>query len=422
MSPNEWLEIETRKSLNRIIPRLQQTLLSEVDEGLSAIFLERLRREFPRLFQLLFQLYGQRYDFFYHLEDLLHRTAQMWLSRSDELKGLDATRESNPGWFLSNRLVGAMCYVDLFADSLDGVRNSIPYFKEVGITYLHLMPIFKSPEGDNDGGYAISSYRSIDPRLGTIEDLSTLASDLRRHGISLVLDFVFNHTSDEHEWARLALAGDLEAQQFYRMFPDRTLPDQYEHSLSEIFPDEHPGAFTYRPRIKKWVWTTFHTYQWDLNYENPAVFSAMAEEMLCLANLGVEVLRLDAIAFLWKQLGTNCENLPQVHQIVQAFNSVMQIAAPAVVFKSEAIVHPDEVGKYIDPKECQLSYNPNVMALLWSTLATRDVSLLNHSLRKRFSVPSGCAWINYARCHDDIGWAFSNEDAAEIGLNGDDHR
>ncbi len=422
MTQDEWLQFEANKTLNRIIPRLQSGLLDQIDDGLTAIYLERLRREFPNLFCLVHELYGKRYDFFYHLEDLLLRTTKKWIQRSDQLKGLDASRESHPNWFLSNRLVGAMCYVDLFADNLEGIRSSIPYFKELGITYLHLMPIFKSPVGDNDGGYAISSYRELEADIGTIEELSLLATDLRHHGISLALDFVFNHTSDEHEWAKKALEGDLEAQQFYRMYPDRTMPDAFERTLVEIFPDEHPGAFSYRTRIKKWVWTTFHTYQWDLNYENPAVFSAMAEEMLFLANLGVEVLRLDAIAFLWKEMGTNCENLPQAHTIVRAFNSIMQLAAPAVIFKSEAIVHPDEVGKYISPRECQLSYNPNLMALLWSTLATRDVGLLRHSLLKRYAIPDGCAWVNYIRCHDDIGWAFSDEDAAEVGLNGADHR
>ncbi len=194
--------------------------------------------------------------------------------------------------------------------------------------------------------------------------------ELRHHGISLCLDFVFNHTSDEHEWARRALAGDAEYQDYYRMFPDRTLPDAYERTMVPVFPDEHPGSFTYRNRIRKWVWTTFHNYQWDLNYENPAVFNRMLEEMLFLANQGVEVLRLDAVAFVWKRLGTNCQNLPEAHTIIQAFNALVRIAAPAMVFKSEAIVHPDEVRKYIGEDECQLSYNPQLMALLWNSLAT----------------------------------------------------
>ena len=185
--------------------------------------------------------------------------------------------------------------------------------------------------------------------------------------------------------------------------------------MRSVFPDEHPGCFTYRNRIKKWVWTTFKNYQWDLNYENPVVFNRMADEMLFLANQGVEVLRLDAVAFLWKRLGTNCENLPEAHQLIQAFNALVRIAAPAMVFKSEAIVHPDEVVRYISTEECQISYNPNLMALLWNALATREVRLLRHSLQKRFSLPPGTAWVNYIRCHDDIGWSFSDEDAQRTG-------
>ena len=206
------------------------------------------------------------------------------------------------------------------------------------------------------------------------------------------------------------------------MFLDRKLPDAYEDYLREIFPEEHPGAFTYRREVGKWIWTTFHSYQWDLNYSNPVVFNRMAEEMLFLANIGVEVLRLDAVAFIWKKLGTNCENLPEAHLLIQAFNSVARIAAPALLFKSEAIVHPDEVVKYIAPTECQLSYNPLLMALLWNSLATRDVRMLDQALRERFAIQPGCAWVNYVRCHDDIGWTFSDEDAARLNINGYDHR
>ncbi len=237
-----------------------------------------------------------------------------------------------------------------------------------------------------------------------------------------MVDLVFNHTSDEHEWALKALAGDQEYQDYYRMFPDRKMPDAYEAYLREIFPDEHPGAFTYRPEIGMWVWTTFHAYQWDLNYANPVVFNSMVEEMLHLANAGVEVLRLDAVAFIWKKLGTSCENLPEAHMLIQAFNCAARISSPALLFKSEAIVHPDEVERYISPGECQLSYNPLVMALLWNSLATRDVRLLDQALRERFAIRPGCAWVNYVRCHDDIGWTFSDEDAARLNINGYDHR
>jgi amylosucrase len=302
------------------------------------------------------------------------------------------------------------------------VRSKIPYFKELGLTYLHLMPLFKSPGGENDGGYAVSSYREVAPSLGTMGQLSALAGDLRSAGISLVLDLVFNHTSDEHLWAERAKAGDSEYQDFYRIFPDRRMPDAYERNLREIFPDEHSGAFTFDPKVGKWVWTTFHAYQWDLNYDNPSVTNRMIEEMLFLANQGVEVLRLDAVAFIWKKLGTNCENLPEAHTLLQAFNASARIAAPTLLFKSEAIVHPDEVVKYIDPQECQLSYNPLIMALLWNSLATRKIRLLSQALETRFKINPSCAWVNYVRCHDDIGWTFSNEDAASLGINGHDHR
>jgi len=319
-------------------------------------------------------------------------------------------------------MLGGVCYVDLYAGNLTGIREKIPYFKELGLTYLHLMPLFRAPEGENDGGYAISSYREVDPRLGSMAELAGLAQELRANGISLVVDFVFNHTSNEHTWALQARAGDPEYLDYYFTFADRVMPDAYESTLREIFPDEHPGAFTYFEDMQRWVWTTFHSYQWDLNYRNPAVFNAMAGELLALANAGVEVLRLDAVAFIWKQLGTSCENLPEAHQIIQAFNAAARIAAPALLFKSEAIVHPDDVVRYISTEECQISYNPLLMALLWESLATRDVRLLDISLRERYKLKPGCAWVNYVRVHDDIGWTFSDEDAARLGIDAYGHR
>jgi glycosidase len=421
MFDKTWIESQAQLSLKRLLPRLNAQYASQAETGDWAAFTRRLETHFPRLFELLLTLYRDRYDFFYHLENILATAAKMWLARPAELKALDAAREADPNWFQSNQMLGGVCYVDLFADNLAGIRQKIPYFKELGLTYLHLMPLFKCPEGNNDGGYAVSSYRQVNPALGTMEELRQLADELRHNGISLVLDFIFNHTSDEHEWAKRALAGEAEYQNYYLMFPDRQQPDAYEAYLREIFPDEHPGAFS-QVGDKAWVWTTFHTFQWDLNYANPALFTAMAEEMLFIANAGVEVLRLDAVAFIWKRLGTTCENLPEAHLLIQAFNALARIAAPAMLFKSEAIVHPDEVVKYIHPNECQLSYNPLLMALLWNSLATRKVRLLTQAMRERFATHSNCAWVNYVRVHDDIGWTFSDEDAALLGVKGYDHR
>ncbi len=417
-------EKEASRTLERLIPRLTTSFLAYTKESQAdwQAFLIRLQENFTQLFTILHHLYGDHYDFFYHLESLLKIITQSWIERSGTLKSLDSNRENNPLWFQDHQMLGGVCYVDLFAGNLTGIFNKIPYFKELGLTYLHLMPLFKSPEGENDGGYAISSYREVDPKLGTMDQLRQLTDALRLEGISLVLDFVFNHTSNEHIWAKKAQAGDEDYQNYYRMFSDRSLPDAYEKNLREIFPEEHPGAFTYFPDIEKWVWTTFHSNQWDLNYANPEVFNKMAGEMLFLANQGVEILRLDAVAFIWKEMGTSCENLPEAHMIIQAYNAIARIAAPTLLFKSEAIVHPDDVAKYIHPEECQLSYNPLLMALLWNTLATREVNLLTYSMDKRYNIPNRCTWVNYVRCHDDIGWTFSDEDAAELGINAYDHR
>jgi amylosucrase len=268
----------------------------------------------------------------------------------------------------------------------------------------------------------VSDYRTVNSQLGTTKDLEILAEHLSAAGINLVLDFVFNHTSDEHEWAEQAKNGNPEFQDYYWMFDNQDVPNQYEEHLREIFPQVRRGNFTYNDASHKWVWTTFNSFQWDLNYSNPAVFTAITSEMLFLANLGCDALRLDALAFIWKEMGTNCENQPKAHALIKAFNRCLKIVAPGVVFKSEAIVHPDEVLKYIDKDECELSYNPLLMALLWNSLATRETNLLTASMQKSFAINPDCAWVNYARCHDDIGWTFDDNVASALGIDSHNHR
>ena len=403
--------------------RLEDGLRSRLGAAARAAqpLLERVHRHLPALRDELEVLYGQRADFEDFVLSLLESAHAAWRGRADDLKALDDEREREPRWFESQRMLGGVCYVDLFAGDLRGIEAGIAYFKELGLTYLHLMPPYDCPQPHNDGGYAVSSYRRVNPALGTIDDLRRVATALRRAGISPVLDFVFNHTSDEHDWARAARAGDARYRDYYFIFEGRTEPDRYERTLREIFPDEHPGAFSPLPD-GRWVWTTFHSYQWDLNYGNPEVFRAMAEELLFIANLGVEFIRMDAVAFVWKRLGTSCENLPEAHTLIRAYNALARIAAPALLFKSEAIVHPDDVVRYISPAECQVSYNPLQMALLWNSLATREVNLLQHALEERHALPEGTAWVNYVRSHDDIGWTFADEDAAGHGIQGFDHR
>ncbi len=396
--------------------------LSKLSQSDKKLFIARLEQHFERLFHLYYEIYGHRYDMFYQLQQLVGVLLEGFAQRSRPLKTHDKKRLDDPHWYQQENMLGMAVYVDLFAGDLKGLINRIPYLKSLGITYLHLMPLYDCPEGDSDGGYAVSDYRKVNPTLGDIEDLQALAKALAKNDISLVLDFVFNHTSDEHRWAIAAQKGNPVYQEFYYMFDDKTVPDQYEQNLREIFPQVRRGNFSWNESSQKWVWTTFNNFQWDLNYSNPAVFNAITDEMLFLANLGCEALRLDALAFIWKDMGTSCENQPKAHRLIQAFNACLQISAPSVVFKSEAIVHPDEVLKYIDKQECQLSYNPLLMALIWNSLATRKTRLLTESMRKSFAISGDCAWVNYIRCHDDIGWTFDDDVAAQLGINGNDHR
>ena len=391
------------------------------------MYQNQLEQNMAELTARLYSLYGWRWDFYQILERLeaIMRKASgerqnNYLFDADE----DAISSQNGGqpWYLNEKTVGMMLYVDLFAGNLRGLIEKIPYLKDLGVNYVHLMPLFDCPNGENDGGYAISSYRKVQKKLGTIEDLREVADAFHKNGIRLVLDFVFNHTSDEHEWAKKAKKGDAKFKQFYYMYKDKGEVDSWNATLREIFPTVRRGSFTYLKESDEWVWTTFNSFQWDLNYSNPEVFLAMCEEMLFIANLGVDVLRLDALAFVWKEKGTVCESLPKAHTLIQAFQFVAKIAAPSLQFKSEAIVHPDEVIKYINGAECHLSYNPLQMALFWSTVATRDTRLLSVSLKNRWAVPEKCAWVNYIRCHDDIGWTFSDEDASRLGINGYEHR
>ncbi|MEZ6123018.1 MAG: amylosucrase [Planctomycetaceae bacterium] len=417
------LAFEAALSLQRLQPVLDAMWLEYgIGADVQREFYRRLHLYWYEVFDALLDLYGTRYDFFYHLQQILITTARAWIDRPDALRALDEHRVNEPDWFESETVVGGALYVDLFSENLGKLRQSIDYFRRLGLTYLHLMPLFARRPGESDGGYAISNYRSVDPGLGTMDDLKLLADDLHSAGITLVLDFVFNHTADDHEWARRAQSGEREFQQYYYIFPDRTKPDQYEQTLREIFPTVRRGNFSWHDGMQRWVWTTFNSYQWDLNYSNPAVFRAMLEEMFFIAQNGVDILRLDAVAFIWKEMGTGCENLPGAHRLIQAFNRLARIAAPGLLFKSEAIVHPDEVVRYVRRDECQISYNPTLMALLWESLATRSTRLLTQSLSHRHQLPEGTAWVNYLRCHDDIGWTFDDADAAAIGINAYDHR
>jgi amylosucrase len=348
------------------------------------------------------------------------------VGRALPLRVLDRAREVDPGWFQRERMVGYVAYADRFAGDLTGVRQRLDYLAELGVTYLHLMPLLASRDGDDDGGYAVVDYGAVDPRLGTMADLDGLAADLHERRMALCIDLVLNHTAAEHPWARAATAGDPAYHAFYRIFPDRSWPDRYERTLPEVFPDQAPGSFTHVEGVG-WVWTTFNTFQWDLDWSNPDVFEAMLGTVLDLADRGVDVLRLDAAPFLWKREGTDCQNQPEVHLVLQAMRALLAVAAPGVLVKAEAIVSPQHLVQYLGGHdrfrpECDLAYHNQLMVMLWSSLATRDATLARHALSAMRPAPPTTAWVTYLRCHDDIGWAVSDEDARAVGLDPAAHR
>ena len=358
---------------------------------------------------------------------LIQLAATAFGERDPELARLDLQRILAPDWFQQPSMLGYAAYADRFGSTLRGVAEKIPYLTELGVSYLHLMPLLLPRPGDSDGGYAVADYRTIREDLGSMDDLAALAADLRRAGISLVLDLVLNHVAAEHEWARRARAGEQKYRDYFYLFPDRELPDAYERTLPEVFPDFAPGNFTWDEELQSWVWTTFNSWQWDVNWTNPDVFYEYADIVLFLANAGVEVLRLDAIAFTFKRMGTNSQNQPEVHALTQALRAIARIACPAVSFKAEAIVGPADLVHYLGQgrhygKVSDIAYHNSLMVHVWSMLAARDVQLAVHALRNLPVAPTTTAWVTYVRCHDDIGWAIDDADAAAVGGSGYHHR
>ncbi len=383
----------------------------------------RLQVYYDELKQLFMDLYHDEEAFEYFL-DMLRKNFR---ERKKTLKDVDARRAAHPYMHHSNRMMGMMLYTENFAGDLNGVAEKLEYFKECGVKYVHLMPLLDAPEDSarSDGGYAVSDFRKVRPELGTMEDLEKLTSACHRRGIRVCLDFVMNHTSDEHAWAKAAREGDPLAQSRYFFYDNWDIPRQYEETMPQVFPETAPGNFTYFDDIGKIVMTTFYPFQWDLNYSNPLVFNDMTDNLLYLANRGVDIVRLDAVPYIWKELGTSCRNLPQVHTLVRMMNIACRIVCPSVLLLGEVVMEPSKVLPYFgteDKPECDMLYNVTTMATIWHTMATRDVRLLRYQLQQIENVPSNCIFQNYLRCHDDIGWGLDYGFLGQYGMGEASHK
>lgn len=382
---------------------------------------------FVKNLQLISSLFHKIYGFendsaLLQLSEMMINT---WKQRPEVLKARDIEKEKKDIWYTDQNIVGMSLYVDRFCMDIKSLNEKLPYLEDLGVNFIHLMPIMESPENESDGGYAVSDFKKVDARFGTIDDLVALQAQLLHKNMYLMMDVVINHTSHVHEWANKAKSGDKKFENYFYTFEDRIIPDQYERSMPEIFPHSSPGNFTWSPELNKWVMTVFNYYQWDLNYNNPAVFVSMMETIFFYANLGIDILRVDAPAFIWKKLGTTCQNLDEAHQILKLFRACVDVATPGMALLGEAIVAPKEIMKYFGDdqvKECSVAYNATQMALQWEALATEQINVMLYSQSDIFYKPLGCTWINYTRCHDDIGLGFSDEAIQKAGFSPFAHR
>ena len=381
----------------------------------------RLKKHHDELRWLYMELYNNGSMFF----ELMERIREFYIQRQESLKAIDRSRENDPGWYKRNDLVGMMLYIDNFAGTIKGVQEKLPYLRKSNVNYIHLMPFLDTVPGRSDGGYAVKDFRNVQPQLGTMEDLENLTTACHKEGMQVCMDFVMNHTSEDHEWAVKARSGDGEYMSRYFFYDSREIPDRFEQTVPQVFPTTAPGNFTWLPECKHHVMTTFYPYQWDLNYGNPRVFNEMMANFLFLANKGIDIIRIDAVPYIWKELGTDCRNLKQVHTIVRMMRMIGEIVCPSVLLLGEVVMEPAKVVPYfgtVEKPECHMLYNVTTMATTWHSVATRDTTLLQEQLDKVFSLPKEYVFLNYLRCHDDIGWGLDYDSLSRFGIQERPHK
>lgn len=399
---------------------MEQKMVRNVNNT-EKIFAQRMEKHQDELRWLYMELYGN--DAMY--AELCEQMHDYYLKRSTELKKRDIKKEKNPDWFKEKEMLGMMLYIDNFAGNLKGVEKKLAYLKECNVNYLHLMPFLDTPKGKSDGGYAVADFRKVRPDLGTMKDLARLTEKCHENGMNVCMDFVMNHTSEEHEWAKRARAGEGEYMSRYFFYDNGDIPARYEETVPQVFPTTAPGNFTWLPEIGHYVLTTFYPYQWDLNYRNPRVFNEMMYNFLFLANQGMDIIRIDAVPYIWKELGTSCRNLKEVHTIVRMMRMIAEIVCPSVILLGEVVMEPEKVVPYfgtVEKPECHMLYNVTTMATTWNSIATRDIRLLKKQMDIVSRLPKQYTFLNYLRCHDDIGWGLDFDTMKQWGMEEPSHK
>jgi amylosucrase len=399
---------------------MEQKMVRNVNNT-EKIFAQRMEKHQDELRWLYMELYGN--DAMY--AELCEQMHDYYSKRSTELKKRDIKKEKNPDWFKEKEMLGMMLYIDNFAGNLKGVERKLPYLKECNVNCIHLMPFLDTPKGKSDGGYAVADFRKVRPDLGTMKDLARLTEKCHENDMNVCMDFVMNHTSEEHEWAKRARAGEGEYMSRYFFYDNGDIPARYEETVPQVFPTTAPGNFTWLPEIGHYVLTTFYPYQWDLNYRNPRVFNEMMYNFLFLANQGMDIIRIDAVPYIWKELGTSCRNLKEVHTIVRMMRMIAEIVCPSVILLGEVVMEPEKVVPYfgtVEKPECHMLYNVTTMATTWNSIATRDIRLLKKQMDIVSRLPKQYTFLNYLRCHDDIGWGLDFDTMKQWGMEEPSHK
>lgn len=399
---------------------MEQKMVRNVNNT-EKIFAQRMEKHQDELRWLYMELYGN--DAMY--AELCEQMHDYYSKRSTELRKRDIKKEKNPDWFKEKEMLGMMLYIDNFAGDLKGVERKLPYLKECNVNCIHLMPFLDTPKGKSDGGYAVADFRKVRPDLGTMKDLARLTEKCHENGMNVCMDFVMNHTSEEHEWAKRARAGEGEYMSRYFFYDNGDIPARYEETVPQVFPTTAPGNFTWLPEIGHYVLTTFYPYQWDLNYRNPRVFNEMMYNFLFLANQGMDIIRIDAVPYIWKELGTSCRNLKEVHTIVRMMRMIAEIVCPSVILLGEVVMEPEKVVPYfgtVEKPECHMLYNVTTMATTWNSIATRDIRLLKKQMDIVSRLPKQYTFLNYLRCHDDIGWGLDFDTMKQWGMEEPSHK
>ena len=399
---------------------MEQKMVRNVNNT-EKIFAQRMEKHQDELRWLYMELYGN--DAMY--AELCEQMHDYYSKRSTELRKRDIKKEKNPDWFKEKEMLGMMLYIDNFAGDLKGVERKLSYLKECNVNCIHLMPFLYTPKGKSDGGYAVADFRKVRPDLGTMKDLARLTEKCHENGMNVCMDFVMNHTSEEHEWAKRARAGEGEYMSRYFFYDNGDIPARYEETVPQVFPTTAPGNFTWLPEIGHYVLTTFYPYQWDLNYRNPRVFNEMMYNFLFLANQGMDIIRIDAVPYIWKELGTSCRNLKEVHTIVRMMRMIAEIVCPSVILLGEVVMEPEKVVPYfgtVEKPECHMLYNVTTMATTWNSIATRDIRLLKKQMDIVSRLPKQYTFLNYLRCHDDIGWGLDFDTMKQWGMQEPSHK